>query len=136
MSVSRGQASFEFLGAFTVFFVLVLIFIGLFFSRAGDVVELNSLSRTVQFADDISNKINIISVEGHGAAIEFDLDEQLYGENYTLELNTTNRVLEVITEDETEYATAYLITDNVEVISWNYGGTQVIENVNGKVIVK
>ena len=132
----KGQASFEFMQAFALFFIIIIVFSAVFVQKTAAVSRQRDFSQMFHFVDEISNDINMIDMAGNGASITITLPEQVQGQNYTLVLAHSAKALEAQTADKNYYASAFITTSNVNVVQWNYGETQTIENVNGMVIIK
>lgn len=99
-----------------------------------EITDSNRNAELAMFANRLAAYIDVASIGGPGFATYFYLPEAFYGHPYTVSINPAEKALEVNCEDR--YALSTTITDRILVVRWNPGGTQVLENVDGTVVIR
>jgi len=131
----KAQASIEFMNIFIVLFIVVSIFSAMFIKAYSDIQTENARMLARNTASVVSEEINKAWVSGSGFSTTLILPEEIAGQDYDININSSAHILELNTS-EGFVAFSSIIPENVEVIQWEKGKNQSIENVNGKVVIK
>ncbi len=132
--MNKAQVSLEFL-YIAMFLLLVLtIYSGFFLAKQAEFKTAWRQEELQKQADAIAMEINTAAVSLPGYQSVFFLPEKIAGLNYTVFFSPEQKTVTV--ESGEMFASSPLCTGNVEVLGWNYGGNQTVENQGGRVIVK
>ncbi len=127
----RSQSALEFMQSFTFLLVMITVFSGIFLSYY---VKVNQELRQAELADftqELGMVLNKAFLAGHGTRFYYTVPQQVGGFNYSINLNSSARILEVYSG---EHLYSVKLLGEVRVIEWKENST--IENVDGVVYVK
>lgn len=125
----RAQVAIEFMVIFGTF-LIALSFVVL--AAWNNIVNIDKSSidfEVNRILNLVSNRINIVYLEGHGFSIDLAIQEKIGVYNYTLKIEENNLWLTV---NEISYSRRLLtpnITGNIE------KGTNTLENVNWEIVI-
>jgi hypothetical protein len=117
------------------FFVFVTTFYSAYFMfEWSEITVSNRQAEVGLFLHRISAYIDVAYLGGPGFTASFYLPDNLYGQNYTIAMNASDKAVELNIGDIQAFSST--ITEKFRLVRWNFGGTQTIENVDGTVVIR
>jgi uncharacterized protein (UPF0333 family) len=125
----KSQASIEFIIIFMILMLALTVATYMSAERSYSITKTEIGLETLKVINDISNKVNMAFLEGHGFMINLTLPEEIFGRDYIVGIYSNYISLEV---DNTTYFKS-LITENIT--GSLEKGPNLIENKNGVIVI-
>ena len=125
----KAQSSVEFLiiFAFLMFFLCILGVMS--FQKSNLILETQKDIEAENFLKVISDKINMVSIEGSGFSTNLTIFPRIYDSNYTLNINRNRLELNVFGR----FYDKFVLTENIT--GTLKPGVNTLQNINGIIVI-
>lgn len=128
-SFRKAQTSVEFLIIFVFLLTALATMSYISFQKSNDILENQKALEAEKTLRTISDKINIVFIEGYGFSMNVTLPQKVYAEDYTFELYENRLTINIFNASYRRL----LATENITGLP--QPGINVLENVNGVVVI-
>ena len=134
----KGQSAFEFMIIFAILMVALLSVLVAVYSNIADITYSKIEIASIDFVEEIRNKINTVYLEGNGFSLIVDLPDRFYvtvteetrGYDYEFLIDGETLILNVV---EFNSFSRNLLTENIT--GTLSPGSNTIKNVNGEIVI-
>ncbi len=131
----KAQSAMEFLIIFMIFVAALAIIAAITLNKTREISTATIELETKKILNEISDKINIVFLEGHGFSTNITVSEKIFSRNYTIWIASNNVYLQL---DGTVYA-GTILTRNVTITDPGgllEKGEHTLRNENGIVVIR